>query len=176
MPVPLLLLGWGSVVVGFALSLWVKGCFISRILRLLQMIETNDISEEKIRMKQTMEGMSWSTTFQQLTCHPFPCCSALAGTATWKELKKSFHFFLLDSVCCLPPLMSKCRGGGFQFLLCIYHVGGAGWGQMWGREWALSIPSWCYRGKTWSLSVLCFYKALLMIDILIKLTINRIHP
>lgn len=58
MPVPLLLLGWGSVVVGFALSLWVKGCFISRILRLLQMIETNDISEEKIRMKQTMEGMS----------------------------------------------------------------------------------------------------------------------
>lgn len=58
MPVPLLLLGWGSVVVGFALSLWVKSCFISRILRLLQMIETNDISEEKIRMKQTMEGMS----------------------------------------------------------------------------------------------------------------------
>lgn len=46
------------MVVGFALSLWVKGCFISRILRLLQMIETNDISEEKIRMKQTMEGMS----------------------------------------------------------------------------------------------------------------------
>lgn len=41
----------------FALNLWVKGCFTCLILHLLQMIETNDISEEKIKMKQTMEGM-----------------------------------------------------------------------------------------------------------------------
>lgn len=41
----------------FAFNLWVKGWFISYILHLFQMIETNDISEEKIKMKQTMEGM-----------------------------------------------------------------------------------------------------------------------
>lgn len=30
---------------------------MSYLLHLFQMIETNDISEEKIKMKQTMEGM-----------------------------------------------------------------------------------------------------------------------
>lgn len=40
-----------------ALNLWVKGWFIFCILHLFQMIETNDISEEKIKMKETMEGM-----------------------------------------------------------------------------------------------------------------------
>lgn len=67
MPVRILL-GWGFVALGFALNLWAKGCFTFHILYLFQVIETNDISEEKIRMKQTMEGMtrfclSWSTLF-----------------------------------------------------------------------------------------------------------------
>lgn len=49
----------GALVVNFALNLWAKGCFTSHILHLFQMIETNDISEEKIKMKQTMEGMKF---------------------------------------------------------------------------------------------------------------------
>ena len=55
------------MVVNFALNLWVKGCFTSHILHLFQMIETNDISEEKIKMKQTMEGMKFYCFFLE---HP----------------------------------------------------------------------------------------------------------
>lgn len=60
------------------------------------MIETNDISEEKIKMKQTMEGKKLQrcglfflgTLFLWLLC---VFTSALARVAVWKGLRKPFN-------------------------------------------------------------------------------------
>lgn len=74
------------MVVNLALNLWVKGCFTSHILHLFQMIETNDISEEKIKMKQTMEGMKFYWFFLE-------------------------HPVLANRVASLLPTFCSCRDG-----------------------------------------------------------------
>lgn len=74
------------MVVNFALNLWVRGSYTSHILHLFQMIETNDISEEKINMKQTMEGMKFYWGFLE-------------------------HPVLGNHVPSLPPTFCSCRDG-----------------------------------------------------------------
>lgn len=108
-----------------ALNLWVKGWFISYILHLFQMIETNDISEEKIKMKETMEGMKLlflpcSTDLYSFSSSNF---LVLQGWLHGRSLGSNFICQnLLDDICCLALFvffffilikLSICRGGCF---------------------------------------------------------------
>lgn len=90
--------------VNFALNLGVKGWFISHVLRLFQMIETNDISEEKIKMKQTMEGTKfYCFVLEQrvpVTRVPSSHSLLLQGRLCGRALESHFiSQILLDDIC-----------------------------------------------------------------------------
>lgn len=126
------------------------------------MIETNDISEEKIKMKQTMEGMK----LLFLPCSSDSCTFSssnfllLQGWLHGRDLGR--HFIcqnLPNDICCLDlffPSNQAEHMQGWMFLpvLDTPHAGGADWRQIWGNR-CIFIPSQIFTaGKIQTLNVL----------------------
>lgn len=154
------------MVVNFALNLWVKDWFISHILYLFQMIETNDISEEKIKMKQTMEGMKLLFllgTACSSDLYAFSSSNFLLLQGWLHGRGLGSHFIcqnLLDDICCLAlffPSNQAEHMQGWMLLpvLDILQTDGAGCRQIWGNR-CVYIPSLIFTaGKIQTLNVIC---------------------